>query len=249
MKIHVLPLLALLTSCSGVPLRAHAPVTLPEDLATRGERIYFGETFPLKGTQKDPLFVYERRVEAVDGGAVSTHITRTPQGVVAVADQARHTSSYELLDYTLLTDQQGQSGRLHVEGDQVTLSLGGQSRVEQGHGAVVVGPTLVGYMHTRLDTLRAGKTLPVRFALLDRLETLGFELACVSAEAGQTRVRMTPASFVVGLVVDPVFFSFETASGKLVRIEGRVPPRTVSDGRLWDLDARVEYRFVAAAYR
>jgi hypothetical protein len=249
MNPRALLFLLLVTACGGVPLRVHAPVTLPASLGTRGDSIYFGSTFPLKGEEKAPLFVYERRVEALDGALTSTHITRTPEGVVAVAEQATHTTSYELLDYTLLTDQQGQTGRIRVEGDRVTLSQGEGSRVETGPGAVVVGPTLVGYIFKRLDSLRSGKTLPVRFAVLERLETLGFELASVPAHDGQTRVRMTPASFVIRLVVDPVFFTFETASGKLVRIEGRVPPKRVSAGKLFDLDARVEYRFVADAYR
>jgi hypothetical protein len=34
-----------------------------------------------------------------------------------------------------------------------------------------------------------------------------------------------------------------------VRIEGRVPPKREVDGALFDLDARVEYRFVAATCR
>ena len=91
--------------------------------------------------------------------------------------------------------------------------------------------------------------LGVRPAVLDRLVTIGFQLQAVEARPGQTRIRMKPSSFLVALVVDPLYFTFETATGKLVRLEGRVPPK-VRDGDAWrDFDARVEYRFVANAYR
>ena len=86
-------------------------------------------------------------------------------------------------------------------------------------------------------------------AILDWLETIGFELQAVESPAGQTRVRMTPSSFVLAAVIDPVTFTFETASGKLLHLEGRVPPRVRQGDRLKDLDARVEYRYVAAGYR
>ncbi len=122
-------------------------------------------------------------------------------------------------------------------------------RVERVTAPVVVGPTLVGYVVRHLEALRRGESLGVRFAALDRLETIGFELRAVEAQPGQTRIRMKPSSFLVALVADPIYFTFETATAKLVRLEGRVPPK-VRDGDAWrDFDARVEYRFVAAAYR
>jgi hypothetical protein len=51
------------------------------------------------------------------------------------------------------------------------------------------------------------------------------------------------------VVVNPLFFTFETATAKLVRLEGRVPPKVRVGGAWRDFDARVEYRFVADAFR
>ena len=60
---------------------------------------------------------------------------------------------------------------------------------------------------------------------------------------------MKPSSFLVGMLVDPVYFTFESGTGKLVRLEGRVPPK-VRAGKGWrDFDARVEYRYVAGEYK
>jgi hypothetical protein len=114
---------------------------------------------------------------------------------------------------------------------------------------VVVGPTLVGYIYHRLEMLRAGQVLGVRFAVLERLETIGFELDVVAGNPGQTRVRMKPSSMWLAALIAPVYFTFDAATGHLVRLEGRVPSK-VREGDHWaDFDARVEYRFVAQSYR
>lgn len=240
--------LSLLVGCAAP---ASAPRSLPvsTDVTTRGETVYFGRTFPLKSASSAPLFVYERRVDVRDGVWVSTHVTRDPDGGVVLVDSAVHDAEYRLSDYTLHTDQRGRRGAVRVTADQVTFTLDDTTKVERRGGDVVVGPTLVGYIVRRLDALRAGKTLPVRFAVLDRLETLGFELRKAPSEPGQTRVEMVPASFFVGLLVQPVAFTFDATTDKLVRIEGRVPPKRVDGAKLRDLDARVEYSFVAATYR
>jgi len=236
-----------------VLLLAITALPTPAGAVAHGESIYFGSVYPLRGDATEPTYVYERRVEERGGALISTHLTRDPSGATVVAEAASHTADYALRDYTLLQDQRGQSGTIRVDGDQVRFEhfdgTKHRSSVERWQGTVVTGPTLVGYVVRHLEELRAGKALRVRFAVLERLETIGFELRAAPAQPGQTRVVMTPSSFLVGLLVDPVSFTFETATAKLVRLEGRVPPKVRSGDRWRDLDARVEYRFVAAAYK
>jgi hypothetical protein len=240
------------TGCAAAHQLRHA-AQLPPDLATDGRQIYVGRVFPLKGEATEPAFIYERRVGARGAALESTHITRDLAGDIAIAESASHGPDYALSEYTLHTDQQGRSGSVRVEGRQVTFHLasegGAQSRVEEQPGAVVVGPTLVGYIVRHLDALRAGEPVPIRLAVLERLETIGFDLSAVESPPDQTRVKMTPSSFVISLIVDPLYFTFEAATGKLLRLEGRVPPKVLEGERWRDLDARVEYRFVADTYR
>lgn len=238
----------LLSAC-GVPLVAHAPVPLPSGVETAGETIYFGKSFPLGKPASEPEFVYERRVGSKDGVSEATHLTRTREGVIALADGATYSESYELIEYTLYFDQQGRTGSIEVDERGVTLTYDGKSKTERAQGPVVVGPTLVGFLFHRLDALRSGEKLVVRFAVLDRLETMPFEFTAESAPDGQTKIVMKAQSALVALAIAPVHFTFETATGKLVRIEGRVPPKLLRDGALYDFDARVEYEFSAPAYR
>jgi hypothetical protein len=246
-------LLACAAGCGGAPYEPRpAPVIAPE-VTSSGETVYFGTVFPLRAGAAEPSFVYERRVAERDGAVVSTHVTRDPSGVIALAESATHSPDYALAEYTVHANQLGQSGTVRVDGDTITFRLvdasGTRTSVERRTGAVVTGPTLVGYVVRHLDALREDKTVSVRMAVLDRLETLGFDLRAVPSNPGETRVRMKASSFLVAAVVDPVYFTFETATGKLLRLEGRVPPKVRAGDRWADFDARVEYRFVAASYR
>ena len=240
-------LLMLLAGCATV--RPGTALVAP-DVLTRGETIYFGSSFPLTGAADAPTFVYERKVEDLGEGAQrALHVTRNPAGEVQIAEEATHGPQYALRDYTLHTNQLGQSGSVHVAQDAVTFTLNGETKVERTTDPVAVGPTLVGFVFVRLEELRQGAVVPLRLAVLDRFETIGFELRSVAAAPGQTKVQMTASSFLYRLAIDPVFFTFETASAKLVRLEGRIPPK-VKNGDGWaNFDARVEYRFVADAYR
>jgi hypothetical protein len=219
-----------------------------------GDSIYFGSVYPLEGGATQPSYVYERRVAAQSGELRSTHVTRTTDGAIAIAEVATHSPDYQLREYTLYTNQLGKRGSVRVRDSDVAFEL--QDGDEQRSASepltdpVLVGPTFVGYILRHLPELRAGAVLPVRLAVLDRLETLGFELQQEAApEPGQTRIAASPSSFLISLAVDPLHFTFDTASGKLVHLEGRVPPKLWQDGDWQDFDARVEYRYVAAAYR
>lgn len=240
-------------ACGGPRFEARSPAVLAPAITNRGDAIYVGRVFPLHGTNAQPTYAYERRVEERQGQLVSTHVTRDLAGAIQLAESATHSPDYALSEYTLYANQLGQTGDIRVQDHQVTFRVtdGKNQRVhvERLTGNVVVGPTLIGYVVRRLDGLARGDVARVRLAVLDRMETIGFDLTAVSASAGQTRVQMTPSSFLIGLAVDPVLFTFETSTRKLVRLEGRVPTKVRAGDRWTDFDARVEYDFVAASYR
>jgi hypothetical protein len=235
-------------SAPAAAFEPQEPVTGP-----REELIYIGSTYPLEGKSESPLFTYERRVSGKGDRLVASHVTRYPSGEVAISESAVHTADYALLDYTLERDQAGQSGGVHVENGLITFRFGreGKEKVksEKLSGPVAVGPTLVGFIYRNLETLRAGGEVKVRLAVLDRLETIGFKFEAVKSAPGQTRIRMSASNILIAMAMDPVHFTFANRTGKLVRIEGHVPPK-LKDGDGWKyFDARVEYEFLADAYK
>jgi hypothetical protein len=222
-------------------------------LPARGQAIYVGSVFPLRHPETEPTFKYVRRVDEDDSGLASIHYTRDAEGAIVLAECARHAPDYTLSEYTLYKNQLGQQGTVRVHDGGVSFSLtrgaATRSRTERHTEPVAVGPTLVGLIFQRLTALRAGAVLRVRFALLEHLRTIGFELRSVPAPVGQTRVRMVASNFLIGLIVRPLYFTFDSATGKLVRLEGRVPPKVPAGKRWRDFDARVEYEFIANEYR
>ena len=240
-------------ACAGPRYVPRRSPELSPAITERGERIYRGRVYALEGEPAQPTYVYERRVDATGERRVSTHITRDAAGVIQLAEAAEHAPDYTLASYTLYANQLGQTGTIRVSGDEVVFRVheNGAERTatERVDAPVVAGPTLVGYIFEHLEPLARGETVEVRMAVLDRLETIGFELEAVDAPAGQTRIRMSPSSFLIGLAVAPIDFTYDAQTGSLLRLRGRVPTK-VREGDHWaDFDARVDYEMLAAKYQ
>jgi hypothetical protein len=221
--------------------------------ASAGAQVYEGQVFALDGRPM-PLFHYERRVRATDDGLVSTHVTYDPSRMVVVIQSASHTPGYDLVRADLLHGQSGVSGFVEVSERAVafTLNEGGHATTarEELTDPVVAGPTMFGYILAHWDDLMGGATLPIRFAVIERRETIGFILDKVdSATPGRTVIRMKPSNLLIRMAIAPTFFEFDTATRKILEYTGRVPPLEAVEGRLRTLDARVAYRFTAADFR
>jgi hypothetical protein len=258
-KIMYLTTLSAVCSCSANSDELHVPPTLPDSVTTSGESIYFGHVFPLTEIAETATYVYERRVEREPGLQISTHITRDMAGHVVLAESATESESHALLGYTLHLNQLGQTGAVLLdeygivfrkqEGGEEVSATEERSASQRSVEPVLVGPTLVGYLMRHLPELRSGSTLPVRLAVLDRLETIAFEVQTVEPrDANETRVAMHPSNPLYALAIDPVYFTFESAHDRLVSLEGRVPPKVWADNHWADFDARVEYHYVAEGY-
>ena len=263
------PLTALLAALVATSAAAQAP--LEPAAASRlaawqqapdaaGELVYRVTTFALNAptASAEPLFRYTRRVREQAGERVATHLTQTPSGLLLIAETGTFGPGYALHRFEAINQQQGYSGsaQLSADGSQLAFELTdrGQHRTatETVSAPVVSGPTLHGFVHHHWDSLAAGQSLPVRLIVLQKMQTYGFDIRLESTErtpGGHTVFAVTPSSFFVRLAVPPLRVVFDTASRQIVRYEGRVPPMQVLNGRLQDLDARVEYETVTAGYQ
>lgn len=256
----VIPGVTLLSACAnGMVPQTLAPqaqrtiTAAQQSPASSGDQVYEGQVYALDG-RPALLFRYERRVHTVGRDLVSTHLTYDPTGAVVVIQSAVHTPRYELVRADLIHGQSGASGSVEVSGQQVTFRLNEGGRVSTAHenltDPVVSGPTMFGYILAHWDELMSGASLPIRFAVLERSETIGFALDKVeSASPGRTVIRMKPSNVLVRIAVAPTYFEFDTATRRILEYTGRVPPLETVNDRLRTLDARVAYHFVAADFR
>jgi hypothetical protein len=217
-----------------------------------GQQVYEGRVYSLDG-ESEPLFRYERRVKARGDQLTSTHLTYDPAGKAVVIQSATHTTTYELSDAELIQRQTGLAGAVRVSGNQVVFTLDHDGIVSTAHenvdSPVVAGASMFGYIVTHWDELRSGATLPIRFAVIERMETIGFLLDRVPSRPGRTTIRMRASSPLLRLIVAPTYFQFDTEQKRILEYTGRVPPMVKVANRLQPLDARVNYSFTAAVFQ
>jgi len=212
-----------------------------DSLLSAGTRTYRGEVSPKEGGPA--LFSYERRVTRLAKGLRSAHVTYAPQGSVVVLQSALHDEHYQLSRFDEAHLQAATYGSVVLNGEHVQLCFEeqGQAREasERVEAPVVVGPTLFGFLLRHREVLRHGGQLEFRFAVLSRLETIGF---VAESEPGEgLRVRLVPESAFIRLLVYPLTVEFDARGQQLRRYVGPVPPLRERDGELEPFDASVRY--------
>ena len=202
------------------------------------------------------LFNYQRRVQAVDGGLVASHLTRDRQGQVLIVESASVSADYRLRGFEAVNRQLGHSGSVQASADgrelRYRLVEGGRERsaTEAIDAPAVTGPSLFGHILRHWDALSAGQAQAVRLVVLSRLESIPFEIRRADGAGPGRRVfTVTPANWWIRLAVKPLRVEFDEATRQVQRYEGRVPPMQRVDGRLEPLDARVDYPRHASTYR
>jgi len=221
------------------------------DVKTYGDLIYKGSVFKLDGKRTSPLYVYERRVRSVGPLQVSTSFTHD-EYEVALIQMATHDPAYSLKEYNEYQFQLGEVGSVNISGTTAHFRLLSGERERRAQEIVtlpvVVGPTLYGFIYQNWERLLSGDKVDFRFAVISRLETVGFVLQKVSSSDNLVRIRMKASSPFIALMVDPIYFTF-SPDRRLVSLEGRVPTK-LQKGNGWvDLDAFVEYDNVSSGFR
>lgn len=249
---------ALLAGCTAVTPR-NLPASAADDLraierqpTSTGEQIYEGRVHALDG-RSEPLFTYERRI-AQDGDTVrSTHVTHDADGSVVVVQSASHSPDYQLRRADLLHGQSGVTASVVVENGEALYTLHEGERDTTARETLteplVAGPTMFGFIVTHWDDLSRGAAIPIRFAVLERGESLRFVLEKVDAPAGRTIIRMRASNPLVRVAVSSTYFEFDDRTRHIIEYTGRVPPFDRRGSQLVPLDARVTYSFVASEFR
>lgn len=222
-----------------------------------GELVYQGETFAQKHSGATPaaLFRYERRVRTTPTGLEATHLTRDTAKQMVVTESAQFNTHYRLQRFAVDNRQLDYRGSVQVSSDGRRLSyrLNDRGTVSTAEESIslpaVSGPSLFGFILAHEQELAAGKTIQVRFIVMKKKQTYGLDIRQESATDGQVVYAITASSWLVRPLLSTMRATFDRTHKNWVRYEGRVPPMQTIAGKLADLDARVEYTAVAAAYR
>lgn len=184
-----------------------------------------------------------------EGGHLrSTARYQTPEGELAVEEKGSIRGA-KLLEYEIYRKQTNEKGRISIQGETISFEYekDGVKKVasEKVRGETLSSANFNAYIQENWDSLVAGKELDIRYAVWDRLETVGFSLKKINEMQNEgerwLELRMKPSSFVIAALVDPIHLWYGLGDKKLKLMKGRVPPKILKEGRWRDLDAEVVY--------
>jgi hypothetical protein len=249
--------LANLAGCQSVPVNMPADQIAFLDRSASdpeaGLRIYTGHVALLGDIQGTELYHYERHASVGSAGLVSTHVTLDKANLPIVWARAIHDAGYQLTDFEILHRQRGFRASVHIEGSLANYRLDQGGRVttasETLDAPLVTAPTVIGFILAHWADLAAGRTLDVRFAVPESLQSYAFVLTRVPTNTPGVTIRMTATDLFVGLVIAPNEFDFDASSRLLTEFRGRVPPLRFVDGKGKEFDGRVTYVPDTAVYR
>ena len=204
-----------------------------------------------KGSNRKNVLFHWKRVEQKSGPIERATITYTdPAGKIAVQEESE-TDDGRLKRFHQKQFQLNEEGTVEVRAGKALFSYtkNGKTKTddESAPENIVVGPTLVEYLQKHRERLLKGEKIEVRYAVLDRLETVGFQLFKVGEEKidgkDVVQVKMKPTSFIISALVDPVHFKFYTDGLRIVEVVGRTSPKRKVGEKWKDLDAEIHYHW------
>ena len=158
-----------------------------------------------------------------------------------------------LLVKNIITQHQtGEKASIEVRDGQIYFSRTNSGEKEKTASEKLKQPLLVPaafahFVKTHWESLAKGEALEFRFAVWQRLETVGFQFKKVKDEGeGDNKVlvlKMKPTSFIISALVDPLTFRYAYKNQRIISYEGRVSPKIKKGDSFKDLDALVVYHF------
>jgi hypothetical protein len=219
-------------------------------MGSDAEEVLIGKIYQKDSNLQHLLFKF-RRTASHSGD--ETYVTRTytyPDGRTAAIEKVTYRDG-RLVSFRLMEKQIDAHGRAEIHGDAWKGSgrisfryvKNGETYtdVEDLEASTVVNDDIVPYMQAHWDELMQGKEVYLRYIVIPRTQTVGFNLVKSDDATWKGKpaviIKMVPAGFLVRLVVDPVFFTAEKDSHHVVKYEGRTTPKIQENGEWKDLDA------------
>jgi hypothetical protein len=222
----------------------------PAPSGSNAGQVLLGKIYQ-KGSNLQRLLFNFRKTQFRSGNEI--YVTRTytyPDGRTAAIEKATYQNG-SLLAYRLIEEQINAYGKAEIQGDawkgkgrisfKYVKDDETYTNVEDLEASTVVNDNIVSYMLGYWDTLMHGEEVFLRYIVIPRTQTVGFNLVKSGESTWRGKpaviIKMEPASFFIRLVVDPVYFTVDKDTHHVVKYEGRVTPKIKAHGEWTDLDA------------
>jgi len=202
------------------------------------------------------LFTF-KRVATRSGTTLSVERDyQYPDGKPAAREQVVYEGN-DLVLYRLEELQIGAAGSANVRRDlqhptkgaidfdyspNVRTGAKPKSRTESFQNDTLINDTVGPFLAAHWDQLIRGEKVKCRYIVVPRMETVGFAFRKDSETTWHSLrviiVKMEPSSRIIAALVEPLFFTIETApSHRVLRYAGRTTPKIQAGGKWKDLDA------------
>jgi hypothetical protein len=201
--------------------------------------------FDIDPPSDSPLFTYEMK-KSQEGSVETWSAQFVDKEGKAVALENTTLQNGKLVRYGLEQPEFKESAEVKLlpTGVLFRFTRDGKTKedFEKTTETVIVGPQLVDTLLANWESLMAGKSVSFRFAVPDRLQTIGFKLTKEKSNDPSKMVfHFSPTSFFIRQLVAPLVLTFESATKKMLSMKGRTfLKKKVGDG--W-VDLKAEFRF------
>lgn len=213
------------------------------------------ELFDLKSEQKQKLYDLNLVITPQGSETVVQSEFRDIHGNISVTEKGV-VNGDKLVSFEINRPQTNEQGKIVVQGEKIVFEYwdtAGKKKTaeEKVKGFVLCSSNFGAFIKSHWEVLQKGESVSVRFAVWDRLETVGFTLRKTKSVEikgeKMMELEMKPTSFVIAALVDPVKFWYAERDQVLRSMKGRVPPKVQRDGKWKDLDAEAVYTLVQSS--
>jgi len=216
-RIPVVGVFLLSTLLSGASARAAVLKASVFEIGSNRQKLLYRyeRTESMKGSQR----VGMARYFDLDGKEVCSEELITEDG--------------KLVKYTVEDKQTNELSVAETVGDRVAMiyTKGEKTKSKEirPEPNFTAGPMMLYYLKEHWDELNAGKDIPFRIPVIDRLDTFGFKFFKIGEETIEKRqavsIRMKPQSFIIAAIVAPIHLKIEKGKFRLLELSGQILPK------------------------
>ena len=205
---------------------------------------YSADLYEQKSNKSKKLFT-----EQIDESSASLKIEiKDMDGNLVVSDETQldgaKAKSYSVKQLQLKSEARIEVVDKRVKFTKTTGAHTEKAEEDLGDNLVVPG-NFNSFILEHWPELQKGDSVRMRYAVWDRLETIGFVVKKVGEEnlegTPSTLIKLKPSSMVISALVDPLIFNYTMDGKRLLKQNGRVDPKILKEGRWNDLDAEVYF--------
>jgi len=209
-----------------------------------------GSIYPADSTNA-ALFTFRRSAHREGERVIANRQYLTPNGTPAATETVEYErdelkrfvlEEFQIQAHGSATFEKTADGKTVIAFECETGEKRKKTALETQSGIVLINDTLPYFIAERWDGLMSGKSFAFRYAVIPRLETIGFTIRKTvrpkTTQESEVEVEMRATGWLLQKLVDPIVFTLEmNPPHHIIQYKGRTTPK-IRRGRAWeDLDA------------